>query len=1231
MKRFFAIFLTLAIIICGFAVPSLSAEQEGYAGEYSWTGNTTVFAASKNIRNIRAKLLSDGTVSAVYYRSGDGIYFAKSYDGGITFDIDNDVLLVQNATDNLIPDSPYVDTENPYGRGRLEAQNANLIELKNGNLMAFYRYNTYTGEPKSKPWSFYYASICYQISTDGGKSWSEPKAMVECTKEKPINSTSSDYGFWEPDPYYINGKLFVYYADTYTPNNLSYQHIMYCTWDEATEAFSSPKIAQNGIEHKSRDGMSVVTELKDGSYAMVFESTKTANTSNTFVIKMSLSKDGANWSRPVIVASPNKVLTAATSGEKAVCAAPYIITLPDGRVAISYQTTDRYVGLVPDRVSYRVGTQVAVSKEAVTYDKYADISGFSDTESNANVSYDFVELPDGPQPLKADEFSKSACLLYANGHLMVYYNIGKNASATSRTIGSLMVAYANTDKPKSYRSLSSYTALNHQNSEIAENGDSFTLPKSTSVMLATDKNTSTELQSLYSSSSYTLYSQGSYTAKFNTTNKKITTTSTGKAMLKNTEDMTNFKASVKVGGNTSTGAIQGGFAFHIKDSDFESNYFNTSGYSVFVRRLATDATKLSTVEIVYRYCTKGENVYSYVAGSYKGLDPADLGLEFTLEVYVNEDKFYALLKDESGKVIINAKEAPLNETEAKENPDYYPNGSIALISHGKHTFSELSITKTAELIRSDYIRARGIFTTTATGDNQIGFALRAQGGVNDSPCYSGYVIKLVKTDALDAGKITLQLTRYGTASDGKKYQNLGNIKTYSDTTVLDGKHAAGATVIMDVEAEGSKLTVTLTNPQNRSLSSTYEFDLEKASGSYSNYYANGGFGIFNHGSSEASVSGVEFYTEKEREYSINDADFTVFDSKSTNTLLYDNNSFVATEATGKKLMLKDTFAADFDANATFKIGSDGYLKGGIILRADTVGNGQNSLEGYGAVVARNGDNINKGRLHLMIYKWTRTAEGKPAYYYHLKRLYDTKTLNAYLPEAETSLLAAADTKIKLYASIEGNILTTYYEVLDDNGKVAATSPTLSYDVSTKRTPSATSSFTYDNANTLYGAGEVGIWMSQKGRICDFNINIKDDAEELESRLLTTDYNHNGLLYTTLCSGAAEDGSAVKLIVKSNEGAKLSVLQVWQNGILQEYAVKDGEYSFTKPSGSLRFNAIFKIIGDITGDDLINAADLSALKCHLLGHGDIRTTDGDINDNGSVDVVDLVRLKKIAAE
>lgn len=1228
MKRLFALFLTQIIIMGLFSIVPVAEAAKEVTNEYSWVGTSQVYSASKGARYFRTKVLSDGTIGAVYYRGGMGNYFAKSYDGGLTFT--DEVCLIKNATDSEITDSPFVSEEYPLGRGRLEAQNPNFVEAEDGTLWVFHRYNTFTGSPTEKPWSFYYASICYQKSTDGGKNWTTPQVMVECQREKALDDTKSDYGFWEPDPYIINGKLFVYYADTHTPNNLNYQHIMYCVFDEKTGAFSAPKIAQNGINHKSRDGMSVVTRLNDGSYAMVFESTKTGNTDNTFVIKMSVSRDGCDWSHPVIIASPNKVLaeTAAASSEKAVCASPHIITLPDGRVAVSYQTTDRYSGIVPDRVSYRVGTQVIVSKEALSYENACISSDFADETEFVNATHLFKELDCGPGTLKEGEISKSASLLYTNGYLLVYYNIGSNANAYTHTIGAINVSYAKTSKGTDYQKIENYTTFNTNNQPITELGGEFTLPSSTSTLLSTDKCGETALSDLYNADNYTFYKSSSYKASFDSVNETLSTVNTGKAMLNNTEDMTEFTASVTVKGNTSTGAIQGGFGFHLQKGDFDSNYFNTSGYSVFVRRIAGSLNK---AEIVYRYCTGGENVHSYVAGTYTLLDASDLDTRFTLKLFVNKDKFYALLLNEKGEVIINAKEAPLNETKSGKSK-YYPVGSIAIINHGTHTFSNISITKTANLIKTDYLRAKGIFTMSASGDNQFGFAFRAQGSVNASPGYSGYVVKLVKTDAYDNGIITLQLTRYGTNSQGTKFVNLGNMKTYTDTTVLNGVNASGATVIMEAEVEGTSLTVTLKNPDNTDIYSTYSFNLTAASGSYSNYYESGGFGIFNHSGAEVSVKGLEFSTVKEKKGSLNTDNFDTYTSDGT-LETYDG-AFTSTKETVKKAILKDSISEDFTANATFTIGTNGKINSGILFRVQDVGEGTYESSGYLISVIKTGSTSNKGRVKLELAKYVRKRDGGFTKYLKtttesLMNYYDTVTLNSAMPEAETSMLASADTRIRINLEVKDNIVTTNFDIVDDSGNVLSSCKEMTYNLTTDLTTHQNNSYSYEGANTLYGAGDVGAFMGRLGDLCDFNFTPHDTAS-LDSKLIYTSHNHNGIAFNTLNSGAAESGSEFKVNTVPNEGCILSHITVTINGNTTEIIPTKSEHTLTKQDGKTFVNAVFRILGDISGDDKIDAYDITIMRKFLLGNGTLRSTDGDVNQNGAVDLKDLVRLKKSAA-
>lgn len=157
-----------------------------------------------------------------------------------------------------------------------------------------------------------------------------------------------------------------------------------------------------------------------------------------------------------------------------------------------------------------------------------------------------------------------------------------------------------------------------------------------------------------------------------------------------------------------------------------------------------------------------------------------------------------------------------------------------------------------------FIQARATITTSATGTNYIGFAIRAQGSTFASPGYCGYVLKLTKTSSYADGTIKLQLTRYGTNSAGETYKNLGEIDTFEDKTVLNGANASSATIIMEAEVIKNTLEVTLINYEDNSITSEYTFDLSQASKGYSVYYENGGFGFFNHGSSVATVKDIEF-------------------------------------------------------------------------------------------------------------------------------------------------------------------------------------------------------------------------------------------------------------------------------------------------------------------------------------------------------------------------------------
>lgn len=270
--------------------------------------------------------------------------------------------------------------------------------------------------------NFYTARIEYVKSTDNGVSWSKPYTVALST----VHSQEEYGGMWEPTIYRIEGKLRIYYScstlkegtgqvvinpgteheridDTfpYVPSK-SYQNIVMHELDEESGAWSGGVGVYRGEDHlpykpvgtkyHCRDGMQSITRLSDGTYVMAVETSK-YNVANSYgmtrypmVVDISFSRDGVSFTDPITVGVPKKA--------KYKCAAPWVVTLPDGRIAISYQTDDYLESQKSDGKNYGQ-LKVIISKSAVTYEDAGritaeDFEGFYPFESlNNEVTYNY--------------------------------------------------------------------------------------------------------------------------------------------------------------------------------------------------------------------------------------------------------------------------------------------------------------------------------------------------------------------------------------------------------------------------------------------------------------------------------------------------------------------------------------------------------------------------------------------------------------------------------------------------------------------------------------------------------------------------------------------------------------------------------------------------------------------------------------------------------------------------
>ena len=177
----------------------------------------------------------------------------------------------------------------------------------------------------------YTSALYVSKSTDDGLTWSRHSVIDTATT--PAQSSSDCGGIYEPYFMELDGKLVVYFASDRigkSVQSMAAQNIEMMTYDKTSGTWGDLRVALNGTEHKSRDGMAVIDKFSDGSgYAMVIEATNVSGPPPLLFSFTPLQTVTIGHS-DIIFISPRK------KGKKA--GAPYIKTLPDGRMAVSFQT-----------------------------------------------------------------------------------------------------------------------------------------------------------------------------------------------------------------------------------------------------------------------------------------------------------------------------------------------------------------------------------------------------------------------------------------------------------------------------------------------------------------------------------------------------------------------------------------------------------------------------------------------------------------------------------------------------------------------------------------------------------------------------------------------------------------------------------------------------------------------------------------------------------------------------
>lgn len=385
------------------AVLSLSVFAAAYSSVV-WEAESPSQTSLRRGGYPRMEMLGDGTLLLCH-----GEYVSRSIDGGKTWTAFRPF---------SYPATYKAETGTVHALTRTNHQPFVLRgKGKDGKDLVMVAYRCHTKNFSAKTIGEFYTSLRIATSTDGGVTFGEEQILIEATcsrrtsDSQTVAEACSFRGFWEPMLISLDADtVALYYADdlSVTPEYSAYrQQIRYLLYDVPSGTWSSePHVAIDGETRTnsrlgSRDGMPAVTRLSDGSFAMVIEAhdysarsyiaqdgTATAKGYATSVVTLARSRDGKTWSNDaaIPIIAPSDTMTAGSLANAHSCAAPYIATLPDGRVVVTCQTNEGYSGVTPPSSARKGNLIVAVSNAPLTYDSAL-------AYTTGGISESFTALP----------------------------------------------------------------------------------------------------------------------------------------------------------------------------------------------------------------------------------------------------------------------------------------------------------------------------------------------------------------------------------------------------------------------------------------------------------------------------------------------------------------------------------------------------------------------------------------------------------------------------------------------------------------------------------------------------------------------------------------------------------------------------------------------------------------------------------------------------------------------